>query len=187
MRRLRVALAQINSTVGDLDGNVLLAASAIDRARTLGADLVALPELAITGYPPEDLVLRPQFILDNRAALDDLASQVHGILAVIGFVGGGPDRNDGEPVRNSAALLWDGAIAHIYHKIVLPNYGVFDPCARTRGRGRSRPRRGRLRRSRPASRRSRRSPRRDRRRVSSRVLQRRHRSGSPLRQAAARG
>ena len=123
MRRLRVALAQINTTVGDLDGNVRLAADAIERARNLGADLVALPELTITGYPPEDLILRPGFIRDNRAALDELASQVSGILAIVGFVGGGVD---GEPARNSAALLWGGGIAYIYNKIVLPNYGVFD-------------------------------------------------------------
>ena len=123
MRRLRVALAQINTTVGDLDGNVRLASDAIERARSLAADLVALPELTITGYPPEDLILRPGFIRDNRAALDELASQVRGILAVVGFVGGGVD---GEPARNSAALLWEGGIAYVYNKIVLPNYGVFD-------------------------------------------------------------
>jgi NAD+ synthase (glutamine-hydrolysing) len=123
MRRLRVALAQINTTVGDLDGNVQLASDAIERARSLVADLVALPELTITGYPPEDLVLRPGFIRDNRAALDELAARVRGILVVVGFVGGG---NDGEPVRNSAALLWEGAVAYTYNKIVLPNYGVFD-------------------------------------------------------------
>ncbi len=123
MRRLRVALAQINTTVGDLDGNVQLALAAVERARGMGADLVALPELTITGYPPEDLILRPGFVSDNRAALDELASRVSGILAVVGFVGGGVD---GEPARNSAALLWEGGIAHVYHKIVLPNYGVFD-------------------------------------------------------------
>ena len=123
MRRLRVALAQINTTVGDLAGNVQLALAAIERARSLGADLVALPELTITGYPPEDLVLRQGFIRDNRAALDELASQVRGILAVVGFVGGGVD---GEPARNSAALLWEGGVAYTYNKIVLPNYGVFD-------------------------------------------------------------
>ena len=81
MRRLRVALAQINTTVGDLDGNVRLAADSIERARDLGADLVALPELTITGYPPEDLILRPGFIRDNRAALDELAAVgLHGVV-----------------------------------------------------------------------------------------------------------
>ncbi len=131
MRRLRVALAQINTTVGDLDGNVRLAADAIERAKDHGADLVAFPELTITGYPPEDLVLRPGFIRDNRAALEKLASGVSGILAIVGFVGGGQAGESGgasgsDPLRNSAALLWNGDIAYTYNKIVLPNYGVFD-------------------------------------------------------------
>lgn len=124
MRLLRVALAQINTTVGDLDGNARKVGEAVGRARDLGADLVAFPELAITGYPPEDLVLSRAFVADNRARLDELASSIEGIAAIVGFVGGG--KSDGGPVCNSAALVANGKIVHVYKKIYLPNYGVFD-------------------------------------------------------------
>ena len=118
---MRVALSQINATVGDLDGNRRLIGRAIADARRQGADLVALPELALTGYPPEDLVLRPSFVTDNLRALEALAPAVTGITAIVGFV----DRQDGR-IYNAAALLADGAVQDVYHKHLLPNYGVFD-------------------------------------------------------------
>ncbi len=120
MLSLRVALAQINPTVGDLEGNKARILDYMDQARDAGADLVAFPELALTGYPPEDLLLKPQFIKDNLACLQEIAAQSKGITAVVGFVDAGDD------IYNAAAVLHDGAVAHVYHKVFLPNYGVFD-------------------------------------------------------------
>src|SRR5438309_120003 len=88
MRLLRTALAQVNTTVGDLDGNAALVLKGLDAARAAKADLVVFPELTITGYPPEDLLLRPQFITDNLAVLHRIVRKVKGIAAVIGFVTG---------------------------------------------------------------------------------------------------
>jgi len=124
MRPLRVALAQLNTTVGDLDGNAALAIRGIEEARGAGADIVAFPELTITGYPPEDLVFHRSFVADNRARLSEVAQAAHGIAAIVGFVDG--FNAAGDPAYNAAALLADGKIAHVYHKIRLPNYGVFD-------------------------------------------------------------
>ena len=124
MRRLRVALAQINTTVGDLDGNSALILKALNQAGRAGADIVAFPELTVTGYPPEDLVLRSDFVRDQRAALEKIAAQVTTPAAVIGFVGRYPA--GGDAITNSAALISQGEIRHIYDKIILPNYGVFD-------------------------------------------------------------
>ena len=121
MPRLRLAMAQINPTVGDFPANERLITRDIERARAEGADLVAFPELAICGYPPEDLVLRPSFVTDNLAVLARLAGFTRGISAVVGFV----DRQGGA-LYNAAALLADGAVQGVYHKHVLPNYGVFD-------------------------------------------------------------
>jgi len=117
---LRLGLAQIDLTVGDLDGNVGRMADMLDRARALGVDLVAFPELAITGYPPEDLLLKPDFVRSNLTALDRLAAATRGLTAVIGFVDG-TDR-----LYNAAALFADGRRVGTYHKHRLPNYGVFD-------------------------------------------------------------
>jgi NAD+ synthase (glutamine-hydrolysing) len=118
----RVALGQLNLTVGDLDGNVERIAEATARATRSGADLACFPELAITGYPPEDLVLRPEFVRDNLAALEDLASRTAGDCpSIVGFV----DRSD-RGLHNASAYLAGGAVRVRYHKIVLPNYGVFD-------------------------------------------------------------
>ena len=119
-RSLRVALAQINPTVGDLAGNAEQIHSWIERARAAGADLVAFPELALTGYPPEDLLLKPSFIRDNLRVLDELVAETKGIAAVIGFVD-----LDGD-IYNAAALAHDGRLHGVYHKVYLPNYGVFD-------------------------------------------------------------
>src|SRR5574337_162187 len=120
MRRLRIGLAQVNPTVGDLEGNVRLVLEWLDKARHLGCDLVALPELAITGYPPEDLLFKPAFIEANLRALDDVARATRGLTAVVGFV------DKGDDIFNAAAVLHDGARAGVYHKQYLPNYGVFD-------------------------------------------------------------
>jgi NAD+ synthase (glutamine-hydrolysing) len=117
---VRIALAQINPVVGDLEGNGRLIVDWIGRARDLGADVVCFPELAITGYPPEDLVLKPSFVRDNLAQLDVIASATKGICAVVGFVD-----QEGE-IFNAAAFVHDGVVKAIYHKVFLPNYGVFD-------------------------------------------------------------
>jgi len=120
MRTLRIAMAQVNPTVGDLAGNRDRIVDSIDRARKAGADIVALPELAVTGYPPEDLLLKPQFVADNLRTLREVQQATKGITAVVGFV----DRND--CLYNAAAVLHNGEHRYTYHKILLPNYGVFD-------------------------------------------------------------
>ncbi len=120
MRHLRVGLAQINVTVGDIEGNARRVADELDRARGLGVDLVAFPELCLTGYPPEDLLFRSAFIEANLRALDGVARATGGLTAVVGFV----DR--GDDIANAAAVCHDGAVAGVYHKQYLPNYGVFD-------------------------------------------------------------
>src|SRR5215469_13793020 len=118
--QLRLAMAQINVVVGDVEGNTQKCLEWIDRARDFDADIVTFPELALTGYPPEDLLLKPQFIDANLEALDRLARESVGITAVVGFV----DRQD--DIFNGAAILQDGKIVAVYHKMFLPNYGVFD-------------------------------------------------------------
>lgn len=120
MRTLRVGLAQINPTVGDLPGNVQRILDYIGRARELGVDLVAFPELAITGYPPEDLLLKPDFIQANLDCLQQIVESTRSITAVVGFVDSADD------IYNAAAIIHDGALAGVYHKMYLPNYGVFD-------------------------------------------------------------
>jgi NAD+ synthase (glutamine-hydrolysing) len=117
---VRIALAQVNPTVGDLAGNARLVVDWIGRAREAGADIVCFPELVITGYPPEDLVLKPSFVSDNMAQLDYVAGATKGIAAVVGFV----DRNG--DLYNASAFISDGEIKAVYHKVFLPNYGVFD-------------------------------------------------------------
>jgi NAD+ synthase (glutamine-hydrolysing) len=121
METIRVALAQINPTVGDLEGNTALIIKYIDRARAAGADLVAVPELALTGYPPEDLLLKPQFIKDNRQALERVIAASTGLIAVVGFVD-----SDGSDIYNAAAVIANGKLVDVYRKTYLPNYGVFD-------------------------------------------------------------
>jgi len=117
---LHVALAQINAVVGDIAGNERTIAATIDRAREQGAQLVLFPELALTGYPPEDLLLKEHFLRDARAALDRIATGTEGIVALVGF----PERED--DVYNALAVLADGAVQAVYRKLHLPNYGVFD-------------------------------------------------------------
>lgn len=129
---MRVAGAQLNLVVGDLDGNTAAIAAAMTRAGEAGADVVLLPELAVTGYPPEDLVLREDFVDANLEALRSLAPLSKEVAAVVGFVdkvtGPASAAPDSEPreVANAAAVLAGGEIVGIYHKVLLPNYGVFD-------------------------------------------------------------
>ena len=120
LQSIRIALAQVNTTVGDLPGNTAKVIEWIGRAREQGVDLVAFPELVLTGYPPEDLVLRRSFVADNMAALERVVAATKGIAAVVGFV----DRDD--DIYNAAALISDGKLIYRYHKQFLPNYGVFD-------------------------------------------------------------
>jgi len=120
MSMFRIALAQINSTVGDLAGNEAKILDGIARAREAGADLVAFPELAVTGYPPEDLLLKPSFVTANLETIERIAALTKGITAIVGFVDKDTD------LHNSAAVLHDGELAAVYHKMYLPNYGVFD-------------------------------------------------------------
>ncbi|MDH5644029.1 MAG: NAD+ synthase, partial [Gemmatimonadota bacterium] len=137
MRILRVAMAQMNPLVGDIAANMRLIASIISDAKSAGADLVAFPELAITGYPPEDLLLKPRFIADNQEALAELACECMGIVAVVGHVGQGSTvkRDNVRPsvvigdrheLYNAASILADGRCMATYCKRLLPNYGVFD-------------------------------------------------------------
>ena len=120
MTVLRVALAQLNPTVGDFDGNLAKLVEAYDDAAAEGCDVVAFPELSTTGYPPEDLVLKPGFVADNRAALDTFAARTGECVAVVGFVD--QDRD----LYNAAAVCVGGEIVGIYHKRLLPNNAVFD-------------------------------------------------------------
>jgi NAD+ synthase (glutamine-hydrolysing) len=110
----------MNPTVGDIEGNVRKIIDGVEAARRFGCRLVAFPELAITGYPPEDLLFKPAFIEANLRALDTVARATRGLTAVVGFV----DKRD--DIFNAAAVLHDGANAGVYHKQYLPNYGVFD-------------------------------------------------------------
>ena len=120
MRRVRVGLAQVNPTVGAIEANARLVVDWMGRARSAGCDLVAFPELTLTGYPPEDLLFKPAFIEANLRALADVIKQSKGLTAVLGYV----DKRD--DIFNAAAVLHDGTHAGTYHKQYLPNYGVFD-------------------------------------------------------------
>jgi NAD+ synthase (glutamine-hydrolysing) len=118
---LRLALCQINQTVGDIPGNERRIEAAIATARDAGAQLAVFPELTITGYPPEDLLLKRHFLRDAREAIDRLAATTRDIVTVVGFPDAESDR-----LYNAAAVLADGRVAAIHHKVHLPNYGVFD-------------------------------------------------------------
>ncbi len=120
---LRVALAQVNMTVGDLQGNLAKTLQAMRQAHAAGAHIVCLPELALTGYPPEDLLLKPGFVAANLSALEDLIAasrDLSGLTSVVGFV----DRV--HDIYNAAAVIHEGQLIGTYHKHYLPNYGVFD-------------------------------------------------------------
>lgn len=120
-RELRIALAQINVIVGNLEGNARKIIEYIDKARAYQADIVAFPELTVCGYPPEDLLLQPKFVEDNVKALNKIVEHTDEITAIIGFA----DPRD-EGLYNGAAVAQNRAIHGVYHKIHLPNYGVFD-------------------------------------------------------------
>ena len=117
---LRIALAQVNLTVGDIEGNSRLISEWAETARERGAQLVLFPEQAVTGYPAEDLWLKPHFLDAARRALEEIAATVRGLVAIVGF----PERD--AATHNAAAVLADGAIRGVYRKILLPNYSVFD-------------------------------------------------------------
>ncbi len=118
---LRIVLFQLNPTVGDLRGNARLVMESLSRARDAGAQVAIFPELVLSGYPPEDLLLRPRFVADNEAALQEVASACRGLIAVVGFA-----HRDRAGLHNAAAVIADRKVTAIYHKICLPNYGVFD-------------------------------------------------------------
>jgi len=129
-RTFRLALAQINPTVGDIPGNTAKILDYLKRAQEAQADLVAFPEMATTGYPPEDLLFKTSFLNDNVAAMEKVAAASKGISVVLGYVNilsldRGPD-DMGPRITNAAALCHDGRLVDTYHKIFLPNYGVFD-------------------------------------------------------------
>jgi len=120
VRTFRLALAQVNATVGELEGNATTILEWTDRAREARADLVAFPELMIPGYPPEDLLLKPSFIRANEQAMRKVASEIDGITAVFGFA-----HLEGD-LYNAAAVCADREVKGVYHKHYLPTYGVFD-------------------------------------------------------------
>jgi NAD+ synthase (glutamine-hydrolysing) len=117
---LRVALAQLNPTVGDLDGNLKQLIEAYEHAEAAGCDIVAFPELSVTGYPPEDLVLKPGFVADNERVLREFASGTGACAAVVGFV------DEDRDLFNAAAVCAGGDVVGTYRKRLLPNYAVFD-------------------------------------------------------------
>ena len=117
---MRIALAQLNQTVGDLDGNLARIMAAYDAADAAGCDIVAFPELAVSGYPPEDLVLKPRFVADNLASLAKVAAHTRRCAAVVGYVAADRD------LYNAAAVCAGGEVLGTYRKRILPNYGVFD-------------------------------------------------------------
>ena len=117
---MRIACAQVNTVVGDLEGNLAMVRDAIRSASDAGAALVLTPELALTGYPPEDLLLRPSFADASREALGALAREVTDTVAIVGFV------EHDDDVHNAAAVVADGRVQAVYRKRFLPNYGVFD-------------------------------------------------------------
>lgn len=120
MHRLRVGIAQINTTVGDFAGNADKILKVIEESRSSGVDLLTFPELAICGYPPEDLLFKPSFISENLRTLEKIIKASSGITVIAGFVDSSDD------IFNAAAIIHDGNLTGVYHKIFLPNYGVFD-------------------------------------------------------------
>jgi NAD+ synthase (glutamine-hydrolysing) len=120
MTTIRIALGQINPTVGDFAGNISKIISTIESARAIGAEIVAVPELSLTGYPPEDLLLKPQFVEANLKALEQVIAASKGIVAIVGFVDKTTD------IHNAAAVICDRELKGVYRKNFLPNYSVFD-------------------------------------------------------------
>ena len=121
MATLRISLAQINTSVGDISGNVDKIQFYLQEARKLESDIVAFPELAITGYPPEDLLHRSQFLKSNIVAMQQIVKESKDIVVIFGFAD-----SDGSNLYNSAALAFNSKIIGVHRKHLLPNYGVFD-------------------------------------------------------------
>ncbi len=131
MKQMRLALAQINSKVGDLAGNAEKIIDCLRRAKKDEVDIIAFPEMAVAGYPPEDLIFKPQFVEDNLEALNRIVAETVGITAIVGFVDRGDissteGKADTREIFNAAALVSNSLIKGVYRKIILPNYGVFD-------------------------------------------------------------
>jgi NAD+ synthetase len=122
---MKIALGQINPTIGDFAGNLARMADFHRQAAAQGAELVLFPELAICGYPPRDLLLKPQFVTDNLAALERLASRLQGPPVIVGFVDR-VDAGEGKPLYNAAAVIEGGRVTRRVHKTLLPTYDVFD-------------------------------------------------------------
>ena len=125
IRTFRLALAQLNPTVGDIEGNTARIIEYVERARARRADLVAFPELAITGYPPEDLLFKTSFLQANEDAMRRVITAARDIAVVVGYVEVG-DSATGADIANAAAVGYDGKLIDSYRKMYLPNYGVFD-------------------------------------------------------------
>lgn len=121
MQNLRIGSAQINCTVGDLKGNTRKICDFIKEAKKMDVDIVSFPEMAVTGYPPEDLLLKPEFIKKNLSSLRQIVNYTKDITAIVGFVDCKANN-----IYNAAAVINNGSLAGIYHKMLLPNYGVFD-------------------------------------------------------------
>ena len=124
MSRVRVAMVQTNSVVGDLDGNVERIRGVLDQVS--GCDLAVFPEMTVAGYPLEDLVLKPGFVSDCRSAVEAVAASSGSCALVIGFPDGTPRDSSADGVQNAAAVCHDGGVVGVYHKRALPNYDVFD-------------------------------------------------------------
>ncbi|MFC2039633.1 NAD+ synthase [Chloroflexota bacterium] len=121
MPKLRLGMAQINTTVGDFVGNTGKILENMALARIHGVDVLTFPEMAVSGYPPEDLLFRRRFVEENRKCLDEIIGQTEGTTVIIGFIDATPAGN-----HNAAAVAVDGRLMGVYHKVILPNYGVFD-------------------------------------------------------------
>ncbi len=122
---MKIALAQLNPTIGDIPGNLRKILAAYARASAMGADVVVTPELSLLGYPPKDLLLKPRFVADNLAALDQLVAQVGRTALLVGYVDQSPDRR-GLPLHNAVALIAGGKVLAVKHKALLPTYDIFD-------------------------------------------------------------
>jgi NAD+ synthase (glutamine-hydrolysing) len=121
-KMLRIGLAQMNTTVGDIEGNKARILDVLAEGDAAGAQVVATPELALTGYPPEDLLLKPSFVAHNRAALEDIARLTEDVALIVGFT----DANQAGRLYNAAGVCHRGKVAGVIRKQLLPNYGVFD-------------------------------------------------------------
>src|SRR5437899_11575892 len=123
---MKVALAQLNPTVGDFAGNLARTLDSYERACARGAELVIFPELGLPGYPPKDLVEEPAFVRANLRALAELAGRIGQVAAVVGFIDHKPDAPVGRRIFNAAAVVQGAEVRSVHHKALLPTYDVFD-------------------------------------------------------------